>query len=157
MLTQRRYYQNLPATPGVYLMKNRARKVIYVGKAVNLKRRVSSYFLRPQESSISKMVSEISRVNFLKTDTAIEALILESNLIKKYAPPYNIREKDDKSFLHVVITKEAFPRVLLVYGKEMQNLPVKSFFGPFTSLIVFAKRLRLFAGFFHIASTLQKK
>lgn len=143
MSNRKKYYQNIPATPGVYLMRNRAGKIIYVGKAVNLKRRVSGYFLRPQETRISKMVSEIGGIDFLKTDTAIEALILESGLIKKYSPPYNIREKDDKSFLHVVITKEIFPRVLLVYGREMQNLPVKSFFGPFTSASSIREALKI--------------
>ncbi|MDE2144391.1 MAG: GIY-YIG nuclease family protein [Patescibacteria group bacterium] len=133
MADQKKLYKNLPLTPGVYLMKNRAGKIIYVGKAVNLKRRVSSYFLRPQEARLSKMVSEINKADFLKTDTAIEALILESSLIKKYSPVYNIREKDDKSFLRVVITNEYFPRVLLAYGKELNRIPAKNVFGPFTS------------------------
>ncbi len=124
-------------------MKNRSGKIIYIGKAVNLKRRVSGYFLRPQEARISKMVSEIAKISFLKTDTAIEALILESGLIKKHSPPYNIREKDDKSFLRVVITKDAFPRVILAYGKELQDIPAKAVFGPFTSSSSIREALRI--------------
>ncbi|MCL5006940.1 MAG: UvrB/UvrC motif-containing protein, partial [Patescibacteria group bacterium] len=143
MTSQKKPYSNLPATPGVYLMKNSAEKVVYVGKAINLKRRVSSYFLRPQEARISKMVSEIARVDFLKTETAIEALILESSLIKKYYPQYNIREKDDKSFLHVAITKDTFPRILLSYGKELQNIPSRAVFGPFTSASSIREALRI--------------
>lgn len=123
-------YKNLPETPGVYLFKNKAGKLLYIGKAGNLKRRVSSYFLRPHDYRIQKLASEISDIEYKKTDTAIEALILEAELIKKRMPLYNIREKDDKSFLFVEIVKEMFPRVLLVRGKEK----IKGRrFGPFTS------------------------
>ena len=92
-------YAKLPETPGVYLMKNTGGKIIYVGKAANLKRRVSSYFTRPHDYRIEKLVSEIKKIDYKKTDTALEALILEAKLIKKFEPPFNIREKDDKSFL----------------------------------------------------------
>src|SRR3990167_4838982 len=111
-------YKNLPSTPGVYLMKSRAGEILYVGKAGNLKRRVSSYFLKPQDSRLSRLVSEIKKIDYQKTDTAIEALILEAALIKKYQPRFNIHEKDDKSFLYVEITKGKFPRVVLVRGQE---------------------------------------
>ncbi len=115
-------YRNLPETPGVYLMKDAKGSILYVGKAVNLKRRVSSYFLRPHDSRIERLVREIWKIEVRKTDTAIEALILEADLIKKYQPPFNIREKDDKSFPYVVITKERFPRVLSVRGKELKKV-----------------------------------
>ncbi len=122
--------KNLPETPGVYLMKNRQGRVLYVGKAGNLRRRVSSYFTRPHDFRIQKLVSEVAKVDYKKTDTAVEALILEAELIKKLSPPWNVREKDDKSFLYVEITKEKFPRVLLVRGKSKPN-GVRC--GPFTS------------------------
>jgi len=130
MLNKNNLYSKIPSTPGVYVMKNLAGKVIYVGKAVNLKRRVSSYFLRPHDARIEALVLEIKKIDYIETDSALEALILESKLIKKYGPKYNIRDKDDKSFLYVQITKEDFPRVLLVRGKE---LGVGTYFGPFTS------------------------
>ncbi len=123
-------YKNLPDSPGVYIMKNADGDVLYVGKAGNLRRRVSSYFLRPHDARIQKLVSEIKNIGYKKTDTAIEALILEAELIKRYKPPYNVREKDDTSFLYVEITREKFPRVLLVRGKS-KTLGEK--FGPFTS------------------------
>ncbi len=123
-------YENLPDTPGVYLMKDKSGKLLYVGKAAHLKRRVSSYFLKSHESRIAKLVSEIARIDYIKTDTAIEALILEADLIKKHQPPYNIREKDDKTFPYIEITKEKFPRVLLVRGKDETN-GIR--FGPFTN------------------------
>ena len=123
-------YRNLPETPGVYLMKDATGKIIYVGKAGNLRRRVSSYFNRPHESRIQKLVSEIAKIDYRKTDSALEALILESKLIKKLGPRFNVREKDDKSFLYFEITKEKFPRVMLVRGKDKDN---GLRYGPFTS------------------------
>ncbi len=125
-------YKNLPETAGVYIMKNAAGDILYVGKAVNLRRRVSSYFLRPHDSRIESLVHEIASIDHKNTDTAIEALILESQLIKRYMPPYNIKEKDDKSFLYVVFTKDAFPRVLLVRGKDLSG-DEGELYGPFVS------------------------
>jgi excinuclease ABC subunit C len=126
----KKLYENFPDTPGVYLMKNAAGEIIYVGKAANLKRRVSSYFTRPHESRIEKLVSEIKKIDIKKTDTALEALILEAELIKKYRPFFNIKDKDDRSFLYFEITKESYPRVMLVRGREK---PLGERFGPFTS------------------------
>lgn len=120
----------MPDSPGVYLMKSAEGKLLYVGKAANLKRRVSSYFTRALDPRIEKLVSEIGKIDFIKTDTAIEALILEASLIKRFKPPFNIKDKDDKSFLFAEITSEKFPRVLLVRGKSEEK-GIR--FGPFTS------------------------
>src|SRR3989344_6724646 len=98
-----------PESPGVYLMKNDRGEILYIGKAGNLRRRVESYFNRPAQFRIEQLLREVRRIDFKKTDTAIEALILESALIKKHQPPFNVREKDDKSFLYVEITREKFP------------------------------------------------
>ncbi len=126
-----------PKTPGVYLMKNAAGKIIYVGKATSLHDRVKSYFDRPHDIRIEKLVAEISDIDFKKTPTVIEALILEANLIKKYLPKYNVKEKDDKSFLYVVFTNEKFPRIMLMRGHEIEKYKAASskykIFGPFTS------------------------
>ena len=124
-------YKNLPETPGAYLMKDARGTVIYVGKAVNLKRRVSSYFLRPHDARIEALVMEIADIGHLDTDTGLEALILESSLIKKYAPKYNIKDKDDKSFLHVVFSRGAYPRPAVVRGKDKRGGGTA--FGPFVS------------------------
>ena len=123
-------YKTLPETPGVYIMKDGAGNVLYVGKAGNLRRRVSSYFERSHDSRIAALVGKIKKIECRKTDTALEALILESGFIKKYAPPFNVREKDDKSFLYVEITGEKFPRVILVRGRDNAT-GVR--FGPFVS------------------------
>jgi len=131
--------KKLPATPGVYLFKNKKGKVVYVGKATNLKSRVNSYFrgrtthsreiLRSADASlrmtaggwrtIDEMLHEVARIDYQVTDSVIEALILEANLIKKYMPAYNVKEKDDKSFWYVVVTKEQWPKVMLVRGNEL--------------------------------------
>ena len=132
-------YENLPETPGIYIMKGAGGRVLYVGKAGNLYRRVSSYFLRPHDARIERLVALIRFIDHEETDSALEALILEARRIKELTPPFNIREKDDKSFLYVEITNEPFPGVLLVRGKDIQKkgrrLAVSGVerFGPFTS------------------------
>ena len=138
-----RFYKGLPDTPGVYLMRDGEGKLLYVGKAANLKRRVSSYFLRPHDARLEKLVSLIRRIDHKDTDTAIEALILEAKLIKEYEPPFNIREKDDKSFLYVAVTKEKFPRVMLVRGRDAARTRTKALFGPFTSASSVREALRI--------------
>jgi excinuclease ABC subunit C len=128
--------KSLPDSPGVYLMKDEDAKIIYVGKAVSLKRRVSSYFQKPHDARIQEMVSKIRAIDYIQKPTAIEALILEANLIKYYFPYYNIREKDNKSFLYLVITNEDFPRPLFIRGTELpddSDKQYKAVFGPYTS------------------------
>ncbi len=154
-------YKDIPETPGVYIMKNRKGEILYIGKAAHLKRRVSSYFMHPPSSNqnlragkhdtrIERMVSEITKIETKETDSALEALILESVLIKKYQPPFNVQEKDDKSFLYVVTTKEEFPRILLVRGKDLKKNVMTSdvitfgnVFGPFVSASSVREALRI--------------
>lgn len=146
-MKQKINHKNLPDSPGVYLMKGTRGKVLYIGKAGNLRRRVSSYFMKAHDSKIERLLGEIKKIDYQKTDTAIEALILESQLIKKYEPPYNAREKDDKSFLYVEVTREKFPRVLLVRGKQLKaGLPrgaQRAEWGPFTSATSIREALRI--------------
>lgn len=141
----------LPESPGVYLMKDAQARVLYVGKAGNLRRRVTSYFTKAHDARIEARIAAVRRIDYEVTDTAIEALIREAALIKKLSPPYNVREKDDKSFLYVEITKETFPRVLLVRGqnllkrKEGKRLALSRAegFGPFTSAASIREALRI--------------
>lgn len=131
-------YKKFPETPGVYIMKDVAGRVLYVGKAGNLRRRVSSYFERPHDVRIQTLVSKIAAIDFEQKDTALEALIREAELIKKITPPFNVREKDDKSFLYFEITREKFPRVLLVRGTGVTAshdgvVTERKRYGPFTS------------------------
>jgi excinuclease ABC subunit C len=132
---------NLPDKPGVYFFK-KGKNILYIGKATSLKDRVRSYFandlISTRGSRIIDMVTLADKIDFEVTDSVLEALILESSLIKKHAPKYNIKEKDDRSYNFVVITKEEFPRVLLIRGKELKHnlglakdLKISKTFGPF--------------------------
>ncbi len=125
--------QRLPARPGVYLYKNTAGKVIYVGKAKNLRTRVRSYFQnsRPQDGKTRVMVNKISDLETIIVDSEVEALILEANLIKKYKPRYNINLRDDKSYPYIRITNEPFPR-LFVTRKLVRD--GSRYLGPYTDV-----------------------
>ena len=126
----------LPDVPGVYLMKGTNGRLLYVGKATSLLRRVSSYFQRPQNDRISEMVSKIQSIDYIEQSSALEALILEANLIKEKQPPYNVLGKDQKSFLYVVLTKDEYPRVEFIRGsdfKDESHREYKAVFGPYTS------------------------
>lgn len=131
----------LPDSPGVYLFRGARRTLLYVGKATSLKHRVRSYFSKDIEASrgplITKMLNEAQTIQWEETDSVLEALILEANLIKKHQPPYNTREKDNKSFNYLVITKEDFPRVLVVRGRDLfskwNDRNIKVVYGPFPS------------------------
>lgn len=129
---------NLPDAPGVYMFKS-GNDILYIGKATSLKDRVRSYFSGDIRESrglrIEKMVDEASNLDYEETDSVLEALILESNLIKKFKPKYNAREKDQKSFNYVVVTNEEYPRVFTVRGRELQVAwdpdDIKYTFGPY--------------------------
>ena len=125
----------LPDKSGVYLFK-RNKEILYIGKATSLRNRVKSYMSKTVFDTrgplIEKMIQEANKIDFQITDSVLEALILEANLIKKYQPKYNTKEKSDKSFNYVCITKEKLPKVLVVRGRVLKNYK-GSIFGPFTS------------------------
>jgi excinuclease ABC subunit C len=122
----------LPAKPGVYQFRGADGRVIYVGKAQNLRNRVRQYFhkSRSADARIDAMVEKIVDVELTVTDTEVEALILEANLIKKLKPRYNVVLKDDKSYPFIVITREPFPRVLVTRRKNIAG----KYFGPYTDV-----------------------
>lgn len=125
--------KKLPAQPGVYLMHSKSDEIIYVGKAINLKRRVSSYFRKVNNRGpkIEKMITLIDYFEYIVTDSELEALVLESNLIKEHRPKYNTMLKDDKSYPFMKVTvQEDFPRVL--FARQMKRDGAK-YFGPYTS------------------------
>lgn len=125
--------KKLPGSPGVYLMHDDKDEIIYVGKAISLKNRVRQYFQssRTRTAKIEKMVSQISRFEYIVTDSELEALILECNLIKEHRPKYNTMLKDDKGYPFIrIAVNEEFPKVML--ARTMKKDKAK-YFGPYTS------------------------
>lgn len=143
---------NLPDTPGVYFWK-RAGKIFYIGRATSLYDRVRSYFspdiIRTRGPRIADMVFKSDSIEWLKTDSVLEAMIAEANLIKKHWPEYNIKEKDDRSWNYVVITRDEFPLVLTVRGRTLglerqkKRLKIRASFGPFTNSRALREALRI--------------
>ena len=126
--------KKLPETPGVYMHKDKLGNVIYVGKAINLKRRVSSYFVNSQSHSqkVRSMVSQIAEFEYITTKTEVEALILECNLIKKYEPKYNVLLRDDKTYPYIKITlNEDYPR--LMKTRDIRRDGAR-YFGPYSDV-----------------------
>ena len=121
--------KSFPTSPGVYIFKNNAGEVLYVGKATSLKDRVGSYFdvgtgrdLSLQKRPIETMIGKVTDIEIKKTETVLEAYILEQELIKEWQPKYNIDGKDDKSFCYVIMTKEDFPRILIVRKTDLEKI-----------------------------------
>lgn len=124
--------KSLPTTPGCYIYRDAKGDVLYVGKAVNLRNRVRSYFQSSTRHGlrIARMVSRIADLETMLVDSEIEALVLECNLIKRYRPPFNVLLRDDKSYPYITITNEPFPRVLFTRKVRKDNA---KYFGPYTS------------------------
>lgn len=128
--------KKLPDKPGVYIMHGKTDEIIYVGKAINLRNRVRSYFRESTVKSpkIQKMVTQITRFEYIVTDSELEALVLENNLIKEHNPKYNTMLKDDKTYPYIKVTLgEEYPRV--VASREMKK-DKSRYFGPYTSMAV---------------------
>ncbi|HET7153322.1 MAG TPA: GIY-YIG nuclease family protein, partial [Candidatus Kapabacteria bacterium] len=123
--------KNLPVSPGVYIYKDAAGNIIYVGKAKSLKNRVSQYFQegRPHDPKTAVLVSKITDLDWVITDSEVEALILENNLIKQHHPRYNVMLRDDKSYPYIRVTKEPFPRV---FPTRKVIRDGSKYFGPYT-------------------------
>lgn len=142
---------SIPNTPGVYFFLGAKKKILYIGKATSLNSRVKSYFSRDisekRSKLIEQMVEEAKTVEFTETDSVLEALILETNLIRTHKPQYNTRSKDDKSYNHLIITNEEFPRVLVVRAKDLTEKfnegEIKYEFGPFPSGELFREALKI--------------
>lgn len=124
----------LPSLPGCYLYYNSDNEIIYVGKAKILKRRVKSYFNRKHDSvKVNVLVSQIDHLEYIITNTEVEALILESHLIKKHKPKYNILLKDDKKYPYFLVTDEDFPRISIVRKRNI-NQEKGRYYGPYTNI-----------------------
>lgn len=126
--------KKLPSLPGVYIMHDEQDAIIYVGKAISLKNRVRQYFQKSRNLGIKKeqMVEQIARFEYIVTDSELEALVLESNLIKEHCPKYNTMLKDDKNYPFIKVTAgEAFPRIMTARSMKKDK---SKYFGPYTSV-----------------------
>ena len=151
----------LPDTPGVYFFLGAQKNILYIGKATSLRSRVRSYFasdIKEKRSElIETMVREAVTVEVTETDSVLEALILETNLIRTHKPQYNTRSKDDKSYNHLVITKEEFPRILIVRERDLYDIFDKKdllyTFGPFPSSQLFREAMKIVRKLFKFYDT----
>ncbi|MBU1951640.1 GIY-YIG nuclease family protein, partial [Patescibacteria group bacterium] len=133
----------IPQKPGVYFFRDRKNSILYIGKAINLRSRVRSYFQKSASLEMAKkiMVQKAADVDYIIVDSPTEALLLESSLIKKHKPPYNINLKDDKFFVYLKVTlEEDFPRVLTVRRVEKDK---NRYFGPYASATAVKNTLHL--------------
>lgn len=146
---------NLPTSSGVYLMKNEQGEIIYVGKAINLRNRVRSYFreLKPDQAKTKALVKHITDLEYILADNELEALVLECNLIKKYRPKYNINLKDDKTYPYLKITNEPYPQVI-VTRKVLKD--GARYFGPYPSVNELRNSLELIRKIFPFRSCKQR-
>ncbi len=140
----------LPSDPGVYQYFNKDGKIIYVGKAKNLKKRVSSYFVgKPDNGKTALLVRNIANIEHIVVNSEEDALLLENNLIKKYQPRYNVLLKDDKSFPWIVIKNESYPRVFSTRNVIKDG---SLYFGPYTSVVMVRTLLDLFKSTYPLRS-----
>ncbi len=133
--------------PGVYQMIGKAERILYIGKAKNLHKRLSSYFLRATNTRIASMVSQIKEIQVTITHTEAEALILENNLIKKHKPKYNVLLRDDKSYPYIYLSSHEFPRLSFHRGSRKQK---GSYFGPYPSSGAVRETLKLLQKLFPV-------
>lgn len=134
--------KSVPVAAGIYLYKNAAGKILYVGKAKNLRSRVRQYFQssRNQDAKTRRLVRAIADFEFIVVDNEVEALVLESNLIKKHKPRFNVLLKDDKSYPHLKLTNEPFPKVVITRRIERDG---SNYYGPFLPAALARKTLNL--------------
>jgi excinuclease ABC subunit C len=126
--------KSLPQSSGCYIYRDKAKSVLYIGKAINLRKRVSSYFANFDrlDPKIKIMVEQINEISFVTTDSELEALILETNLIKNYSPKYNRLMKDDKNYAWLMVTtQEDYPRIQIIRDKKIKSA---EYFGPYTDI-----------------------
>jgi excinuclease ABC subunit C len=144
--------KGIPSEPGVYIMEDQSGDVLYVGKGRDLKSRVKSYFLasRPIHPRVDAMVSKIRDIRWVVTDSEVEALVLESSLIKEYSPRYNVNLKDDKRYPYIKITlNEEYPRILVTRVLEDDGA---RYFGPYTAVKKMRRSLNLIKKIFPVRS-----
>jgi len=136
--------KKIPNSPGVYMFLDKNKNILYIGRAASLKNRLLSYFQKDLDPRIKEMISLANDIKVHKTSNLLEAIFLESALIKKFWPKYNIKDKDDKSAVYIVITEEEYPKILTLRGSDLNKILIKktNIFGPYKSLSLIKTALR---------------
>jgi excinuclease ABC subunit C len=155
--------KKIPASPGVYFFLGKRKEILYIGKATSLSQRIRSYFdvdlIEKRSALIDKMIQDADCVEWTETDSVLEAMLLEVNLIRTHVPYFNTRSKDDKSYNNLVITDEEFPRVLVVRNKDLAesnpSVTYKYIFGPFPNGTLFRSALQIIRKLFQFYDTKQ--
>lgn len=137
--------KNIPDKPGVYRFLDAEGNILYIGRASSLKKRLSQYFQSNIESRIAEMVSKAHNIKYQETDSILDSVVLEANLIKEYWPKYNVKDKDNRSFVYVVIDKADFAKPVVVRGRDLKKFPQKNFyvFGPYQAQGLIKNALRI--------------
>jgi excinuclease ABC subunit C len=137
--------KSAPAKPGVYFWRDDAGQVLYVGRATSLKQRLSQYFQKDIDSRIAEMVSSATDLTWIICDSLLEAIILEAKYIKEYWPKYNIKDRDDRSFIYIVISTGKYPKPIIIRGQDLKKFPEDKnvIFGPYQSQTLVANALKL--------------
>ena len=137
--------KKFPPTPGIYMFLDAKKRVLYVGRAVSLKKRILNYFQKKlPDPRIKEMVSLARDIKYEKTENLLDAIVLEANLIKKYWPKYNVKDRDDRSFVYFIIPKGDFSRPIIARGKELERFPkTAKIFGPYQALHLIKAALKI--------------
>lgn len=137
--------KNAPKQPGVYFWRDDNGVVLYVGRATSLKQRLSQYFQKDIDSRILEMVNTATDLTWIVCDSLLEAIIQEAKYIKKYWPKYNIKDRDDRSFIYVVISDDKYPKPIIIRGQDLKKFPEdkNKVFGPYQSQYLISNALRL--------------
>ena len=142
--------KNFPDYSGVYLMKDKTNRVLYVGKAGSLRKRVSSYFQKPPAGKTQALLMRTARIDYIQTTSSAQALLLENSLIKSYSPYYNAALKDDKSYPFIKIsTADDYPRLLITRGKKEKDA---QYYGPYTNVKLLKKAIKTLRAIFPFRS-----
>ncbi len=137
--------KSFPDRPGVYRFLDAKGGILYIGRATSLRKRVSQYFRKDIDPRIAEMVDLARDIKYIETDSVLEAIVLEANLIKQHWPKYNVKDKDNRSFLYIVIPKVDYPKPLIVRHRELEKFsPVNAhIFGPYQSVTLLKHALKL--------------
>ena len=134
-----------PSQPGVYFWRDKLGQVLYVGRATSLKNRLSQYFLKDIDSRIAEMTNHATDLSWIVADSLLEAIILEAKYIKEYWPKYNIKDRDNRSFIYIVIPSDDYPKPIIIRGQDLKKFPESKnkIFGPYQSQALISNALKI--------------